>query len=352
MSLLPHSRFCTDDLPELDREAAWHEDISIIFDHGRPPVEDRTPFHACFDVYHFGHSALGELRASSGHYVRTKRKIAIDGMDSIMLQLFLEGGVQFGVGQRTTYADAGDIVLFDLAQPVDNINRKFHNISLLWPREAIEATVPNIGRWHGRTLPRENPTVSLLRKHMLASCDLAPRFSQAQGQRIEQATLVLAGAALAESALVPEHLETPTMRDLLTCHIKNHIRKHLGDPNLSPERIALHFGISRRQLYQLLESVGGIARYQMHLRLQRCMADLQSQHNAHLQISEIAYRWGFRNLTTFNRNFRQAFGMTASDVRNCRNQTSTLKGLAANFLVNGQREGLAEHQQWFKSLGA
>jgi AraC-like DNA-binding protein len=350
MDLLPHSRFTTDDLPERDREAAWHEDISVIFDHRRAPVEDPLPFHACFDVYHFGHSALARLQASTGKYVRSARKAAKDGMDSILIQLFLEGGVQFGVGQRTTYSEAGDIVLFDLAQPVDNINQTFHHITLVWPREAIEALVPNISRWHGHNLPKDNPSVGLPRQHMISSCDLAPQFSQEQGWRIEKATLALVGAALSGHTLQPEQVETPAMKDLLIYQIKRHIRQHLSNTDQSPAQIAHHFGISRRHLYQLLESVGGISRYQTHLRLQRCMADLQNPHNAHLQISEIAYRWGFRNLATFNRNFRNAFGMTASDARNRQQQTTTPAGHPGP-LHSKEREGLAEHQQWFMSLG-
>lgn len=350
MALIPHSRFCTDDLPERDREAAWHEDISVIFDHASAPVEDPFPFHACFDVYHFGHSALARLQASSGRYMRSTRKATTDGMDAILIQLFLEGGVQFGVGQRTTYAEAGDIIVFDLAQPVDNVNQRFHNITMGWPREMIEALVPRISSWHGHCLPKDDPSVALLRQHMVSSCDLAPQFTQAQGQRVEKATLALVGAALSGNELTPEQLEMPDMKALLVYQIKRYIRKHLSDTDQSPEQIARHFGISRRQLYQLLKSVGGIARYQMHLRLKRCMADLQNPDHARMQISEIAYRWGYRNLATFNRNFRSTFDTTASEVRNRQQQTPSPFAPLSPLTVK-EGESIAQHQQWFISLG-
>ena len=350
MSLLPHSRFSTDDLEVKDRLACWREDISVIFDLEQAPIPDPEPFHAVFDLYHFGHSVLGHLDSSTGRYVRSPRKAARDGMDSILLQLFLEGGVQFGVGQRTTYADAGDIVVFDLSQPVDNINRKFQHLTLMWPRPAIEEVVPDIARWHGHCLPRNNPAVELLRRHMCSSHELAPSFSPQEGLRVEAAALSLAAAGMAGKGMLPDTPPQSTMEEVLIYQIKRHIRKHLGSADLSPDQIANQFGISRRRLYQLLQPIGGIARYQRQLRLQRCFADLQNPAHAHLQISEIAYRWGFNHLGTFNRNFRATFGITPSDAR-CKELVAAHAQNSASPTGRKEEEMQAEHQQWFIALG-
>lgn len=350
MTSLPHSHFSTDDLPKKDRLCAWREDISVIFDHEVAPIRDARPFHATFDVYNFGHSVFASLDASPGRYVRSTRKVSRDGMDSILLQLFLEGGVQFGVGQRTTYGETGDIVVFDLAQPVDNINRRFRNITTLWPRPAIEMVVPDIERWHGRCLPRNTPSVTLLRQHMISSYQLAGRFTRREGRRVEEATLALAGAAMTGKQIPIGPAEDPPMKEMLIYQIKRHIRQHLGDSDLSPEQIASRFGISRRHLYQLLEPLGGIARYQRHLRLQRCLADLQSPEHSHLRVSEIAYRWGFRNATTFNRSFRATFGITPSDARY--HDRTSINILMSSHQRRGAEEAFrAKHQQWFIALG-
>lgn len=350
MSILPHSHFSTDDIPEKDRQAAWREDISVIFDHEAAPITEPRPFHAVFDVYHFGHSVFANLNASPGRYTRSTRKIAQDGMDSILLQLFLEGGVQFGVGSRTTYAEAGDIVVFDLAQPVDNINRKFRHITTVWPRPTIEAEVPDIARWHGLCLPRDTPSVTMLRQHMLSSYDLAGQFTPQEGLSVEQATLALARAAMRGNQMTVEQLETRPMKEMLIYQIKRYIRQNLGGADQSPEQIASQFGISRRHLYQLLEPVGGIARYQRQLRLQRCLADLQSPEHAHLRISEIAYRWGFRNPATFNRNFRAAFGLKPLDARH--HDQRGITSLTPSLPRQGTEEAArAEHQHWFMALG-
>jgi AraC-like DNA-binding protein len=347
---LPHSLFTTDALPEKDRFAAWREDMSVIFDVEKSPIDDENPHHATFSVYQFGQSVLGGLNASPGRYLRSGRKVARDGLDAILLQLFVKGGVQFGVGRRTTYANAGDLVVFDLAQTVDNINTGFHHITAMWPRAAVEEMVPDIARWHGHTLPKDNPAVDLLRQHMISCYDLAPRFSTDEGQRVEMATLTLMATAMAGGKLLPESDAKAPMAEMLTYQIKRYIRENLGAANLSPAQIAQQFGISRTRLYQLLEPLGGISRYQLHLRLQRCLAALQDPSQAHLQISEIAYRWGFNHPATFNRNFRKAFGITPGEAREQAVGELRISPPCSPAQLR-QQEIQREHHQWFQSIG-
>ena len=179
---------------------------------------------------------------------------------------------------------------------------------------------------------------------------MACHLNSEQGKRVEAATLALAGAAMSGSEFPDDGGVDPAMEEVLTYQIKRYIRKNLSTSTLSPEKIARHFGISRTRLYEILEPVGGIANYQRHLRLQRCLADLQNPLHANLQISEIAYRWGFNNLATFNRNFRKAFEMTPGEAR-----ASAFGGIrvAAMSMAFERRNGQIqrEHHQWFQDIG-
>jgi AraC-like DNA-binding protein len=354
MSSLPYSLFTTDALPERERFAGWREDMSVIFDVENAPGSQREneDFYATFELFHFGRSVLGGLSSSTGRYIRTQRKAARDGLDAILIQLFLEGGVQFGVGQRTTYAEAGDVVVFDLAQPVDNINREFRHLTSMWPRELIEEAVPNIASWHGRTLPRDSPVTVLLKQHMTSSFELADRFTLPEGQRVEDATLSLVKASMAGTTLPEEAVETPAMKELLAYQIKRYIRQNLGVSDLAPERIAQHFGISRRRLYQVMEPVGGISRYQMKLRLQHCLHDIQDPGQVQRTFSEIAYRWGFKHPATFNRNFKVDFGMTPGEARAQAVNALSPGSFAVIPLSDSPKTQRArEHHQWFHAIG-
>lgn len=51
------------------------------------------------------------------------------------------------------------------------------------------------------------------------------------------------------------------------------------------------------------------------LRLERCRKALDDPLQAHRSLSEIAYAWGFSDMTHFGRSFRKFYGMLPSDYR-------------------------------------
>jgi AraC-like DNA-binding protein len=221
----------------------------------------------------------------------------------------------------------------------------------MWPRTELEEAVPDIASWHGLTLPPRSPVTALLRQHMISSFDLASRFSPREGKRVEEATLSLASAAMAGGVLTEERVEAPAMKELLAYQIKRYIRQNLGVSDLSPDRIARHFGISRRQLYHLMEPIGGIARYQLQLRLRHCLSDIQNPLCAKDTLSEIAYRWGFKHPSTFNRNFREAFGMTPGDARAQGVDPVSTTPAAGGSPRKRHAHLTHEHHQWFHAIG-
>jgi len=348
MGQLPHSSFSTEDLPEAERFSAWREDISLIFDIERSPIKDESPFHATFDLYQFGQTVIAEADSSTGRYIRSPKKLQQDGLDAFLVQLFVEGGVQFGCGRRTVHAQAGDIVIFDLAQPVDNVNTRSRHITAMWPREALEALHPKVALWHGHVLPRNKPAVKLLRQHLITSFQLAPHFSQTEGEKVEEATGLLVATALGEDTSHLEPRESSAAQTMICYQIKRHIRENLRSSQLSPEYISKAFGISRAQLYRIMEPVGGVSEYVRNLRLRRCLEEIRDPRFFRDHIAEIAFRWGFKHVSTFNRSFRSQFGMSPSDAREEGRSSASLLMPAETLARDDSRR---EHHQWFQAMG-
>lgn len=347
MDRLPHSLFSTREFQAEERFDAWREDMSLIFDVEDPLVEEGEFFHATFELYNFGQSVFGELHSSSARYLRTRDKILSDGLDSVLIQLFLEGECQFGCGRQTTLVKTGDIVIFDLSRRVDNFNASFRHVTMMVPRELVAAAIPNIHQWHGAILPRDNPAVRLLRNHLISCQRMAPSFDLGAGRHLESATVALTAAATSGKPSLIEGATDDDVELVLTFQIKRYIRESLGSENLSPEALAHKFGISRAQIYRLMEPVGGIARYIRKLRLNRCFEELRNPALSHLTISEIAYRSGFAQLSTFQRNFRETFGLTPGEARE--------RGRESKFPASLSRQsgpGLPKkHHAWFREIG-
>jgi AraC-like DNA-binding protein len=131
-----------------------------------------------------------------------------------------------------------------------------------------------------------------------------------------------AAAAAAEAALellrAAVEPGVPTTRSArrsaIRAEVRRYIRAHLQDTDLGPESIARAHAISVRTLHALFEdseeSVAGLVRRE---RLARCLEDLRRPTGG--SVTEIAFRWGFRDAAHFARVFKREFDMTPSDVR-------------------------------------
>lgn len=94
------------------------------------------------------------------------------------------------------------------------------------------------------------------------------------------------------------------------------IEDHLHDSSLSPSAVASEIGISSRQLHKYFSRAGTtFGRYVMRQRLERVHSELRSVPSRKASISTLAFRWGFEDLSTFNRAFRRHYGYTPRSLR-------------------------------------
>jgi AraC-like DNA-binding protein len=81
--------------------------------------------------------------------------------------------------------------------------------------------------------------------------------------------------------------------------------------------VAAHFGISLRTVHLRFELTGQtFRRWLLEQRLDACRAALRDTRQREANISEIAFRWGFNDLSYFNKAFRARFSTTPRAWRN------------------------------------
>lgn len=90
------------------------------------------------------------------------------------------------------------------------------------------------------------------------------------------------------------------------------VENNISDPDLDIERFATEIGVSRMQLYRKLNALTEmtVKEFIRNIRLKRAAQMLVQKK---LNISEIAYAVGFRDLSHFRKCFRQEFGMNATE---------------------------------------
>jgi AraC-like DNA-binding protein len=98
--------------------------------------------------------------------------------------------------------------------------------------------------------------------------------------------------------------------------ILDFVNRGISDTELSPQRVAEHFGISVRYVHKLFACSGmTFGSYVSATRLDHIRRELSSPSCRRQPISAFAYRWGFGDISTFNRAFKHRFGCTPSNFR-------------------------------------
>lgn len=97
--------------------------------------------------------------------------------------------------------------------------------------------------------------------------------------------------------------------------VLSHVDAHLMD-ELSAEGIGRALGLSVRSLYRLFEERDkSLSETIREARLRRCAQQLRAASHSHESLTDIAFRWGFKDSAHFSRAFKQHFGMTPRDYR-------------------------------------
>jgi len=98
--------------------------------------------------------------------------------------------------------------------------------------------------------------------------------------------------------------------------IKSYSLARLQTPKLSPAKVAAEMGISIRYLHALFRDEGTtFSNWLWAQRLDACRAKICSAESAQQSIGALALEFGFSNFSHFSRRFRQAYGISARDLR-------------------------------------
>ncbi len=315
-SLLPTFGFTADQMELGANIAAWREAVATLFDVDELAAGEPGPFRADITSYAMGPVLIGLSRASGQRFRRTPETIARSGVDHLILQLYLRGGYDGIAGTKPIRVRAGDICLFDLAQPLETRATAFENVTLVVPRPMFGSHLLRVDDLHGLVLPGSGVIARLLAGHLSALLEFAPRMTLDECQSVVEGTVSLLAACLRnELERVEADADHSAMASPSLIRVRQYVEANLGSDDLSATSVATNFGLSRASLYRLFAPVGGIADYIRSRRLHRAFFDLANSDARRLRISEVARRWRLGTDAHFTRSFKAAYGITPRAAR-------------------------------------
>jgi AraC family transcriptional activator of tynA and feaB len=254
--------------------------------------------------------ALGE---STGYRLfRSKQDVDTAQRDSYSIYLQLRSQAVISQCNQTFMFQPGDMAISDLQHPFTaTLAGGGRRVTAVIPREMIDRRAPWLRKTALHRLAANSPFVDLARRHIVEMAKNPAMSESATALLSENLCNLLALASATDIAPKYVHSELQVEAMLAFC------RQELHDPELTPQRVADHLGISIRTLHLRFKQIGqSFTRWLLDERLRACSVALRDKNQRGLNISEIAYRWGFNDLSHFNKSFRARFNQTPTEWRN------------------------------------
>ncbi|HLL28184.1 MAG TPA: helix-turn-helix domain-containing protein [Xanthobacteraceae bacterium] len=304
----------TDTIRGRERFSFWREAVcQAAFNVSIEPIEQSPErFSASISARDKGTYRFASSE-SLGAYelIRNRRHIDSAPADHYSIFLQLRGQTVIHKSDASVAVGENDIAVCDGRLPFSaTISVHRQQAIAIIPHAMVEQRAPWLRDCMLRTLPSNAPYADLARRHLRTLVADGLSDDMAAGLLTENLCNLLALATA--PGIAPDRLQPELQLEAVLAFC----RQYLHDPALSPQLAAARFGISVRTLHlrfaKLRQSFG---RWLLENRLDACSKALCDPRQGRSSISEIAYRWGFNDLSHFNKAFRARFGMTPSDMR-------------------------------------
>lgn len=262
---------------------------------------------------------------------RTERLIEASSETAFLFAMGLRGSALLFQEGREAKISENTIVLVDSRRSYElEVPEEMEAIWLKIPRRIVEQRLAAHKHCLGRTLST-NVGLGHVAGQMISAClRSSADLQNDDGQLLADHLIDLVTAAF--RSLTPDSATSKTSyaRHFLE-RIQHFIYENIENPDLGPAVISKKFKISDRYLRYLFASEGTtLTHWMLTRRLENCRRTLIRRQNAHLSISEIALSSGFSNVSSFNRSFKEYFGVTPSDAR-----TQSSSGTVSDLLDRG-----------------
>ncbi len=291
--------------------------LAGVFDVGAETAPAGEPA-ATFTARATGTYVLAESRTAPLRLVRTAETIARFGIDAFGVRLTAAGAVVGRLGRQGVDCRADDVVFIDLLETLDlRLLADGHepaDLTLWVPRARMQAALGDAAALHGLVVPGSAPAGVLIGQTLKALFAAADGPNARELDAMADGVLALIGKALGPLlATRADGGAQPALASFVT--IRRYIDRNLRSPALDANALARTFGLSRAALYRLFGPVGGVASYVRQTRLERAYHEIVAADHANRRIGPIAYGLGFRNVSAFNRLFRDTYGESPRQAR-------------------------------------
>ncbi|KXU94200.1 AraC family transcriptional regulator [Caballeronia megalochromosomata] len=303
-----------DQVPTNDRTDAWQDVLSHSYREWQVPQRLPAQFYARVRQHDFAGAGIVETICDPCTGERTRGQVRRDDELYVGVQLTTGGRERFRIGDSGIEVSSGDLVVWTTDQVVQfEVLERLHKVTLMIPWALMRERMPERRQPpSGGKIESRSGVGSLLAVHLLALSNQIESLDASVQGSVSRSTLELLGIAL--SGQQPS--ATFDASAAMLRRVQDFILQHLHEEDLNPTRIAEANRISLRYLQMLFQrSDMTVSGYILNSRLHACRQALIDPAFRRLQVSEIAFRWGFNSMSHFCRTFKERYGVSPTDAR-------------------------------------
>ncbi|MGW1161204.1 AraC-like ligand-binding domain-containing protein [Streptomyces sp. NPDC002513] len=297
-----------------DRAERWRDVVSSTFIPLDVEFLEKEPSPGTLVSTQLGPLRIAHVKAGPQTVTRTSRHIARQDEEFLTLSFQWRGTALKEQDGRESLIEPGQFSLSDSSRSFrKRVDREFSFTSFHFPRQALGVRDEDLRTLTATAFAGDVGSAGLVATYFACLARHQENENDSLGRRFATTGLDLLALFIAERCGRFDSPESGPGAAVLV-RVKDHIRRNLSDPELSPSSIAAAHFVSVRYLHKLFEpegtSVSGWIRMQ---RLERCRRELLRSPERGGGVAAVARRWGFVSPSHFSRAFRVAYGMTPRD---------------------------------------
>ncbi|WP_225102572.1 helix-turn-helix domain-containing protein [Streptomyces sp. CoH27] len=301
-------------LSAADRIERWHEAVSQAFIPLDVNILEEDPSPGRIVTHQWGATQVSDVQAGPQEVTRSKRLIARDGKEFLILTLQHTGSAVKEQDGRECLIEPGDFSISDSSRVFrKKVQGEACFISFQFPRKELRVRDEDLQALTATAFSGRGGSAALVATYFTRLAREAAGFDDFVGRQFVATGLDLLALFINErrGRFTPQAPETAAA---MMVRVKDHILQNLSDPDLSPTTIAAAHFISVRYLHKLFQSEGTtVGEWIRMQRLERCRRDLLRSPALGLGVATVARRWGFVSPSHFSRVFRAAYGIAPRD---------------------------------------
>jgi len=313
----------TFEVPEYERFDYWRELICDVFVRLDCTSPSRRSFSGSIYNQVFSKMQISSMRADRMRVERSRRQIAKSCEDYFLIAIQGYGSSVGSQDGRQVHLNPGDLALFDSTRPYQvYFEPGFRHDVLRIPRRVFHRRVGGLDTLTSTLISGRHGAGKLASRFLRALPKELGSLHENTAMQLSNTCLDILSLALGDLSARAKVQQTTTL-SMWLIKIKNFIEEELHDPELSPSTIANAFGISTRYLNIIFENEkNSTGKYIWERRMEKCYLDLAADAHAGRSISDIAFGWGYNDMSHFSRSFRARYGMSPRDFRKHRHPSS------------------------------